>query len=220
LEVSIRFAKAGEKISLLPEGGKIEDRVVELDGTELVIADGSTDTPVGLAGVKGGRYAEINPGTKNIIIEAAHFNPTTTRKTARRLGIVTDASKRFENEPVRDLPPYAQQEVIRLIIEIAGGTLEGIVDEYLEKSEANPVKISSDRINKLLGLSLSQAEIIKLLVQIGSSVKDNGDGTLTATQPFERTDLTLEVNFAEEVGRIYGLDKITSIKPEQRPLLK
>ena len=91
----IRNARIGETVSLLAEGGKNEDRVVELIGTELLIVDGATDTPIGLAGVKGGRYAGVHAGTKNIIIEAAHFHPTITRKTARRLGIVIDASKRF-----------------------------------------------------------------------------------------------------------------------------
>ena len=82
----VRDARPDETISLLAEGGKDEDRIVELVGTELLIVDGSSDTPIGLAGVKGGRYAGVHAGTKNIIIEAAHFDPTVTRKTARRLG--------------------------------------------------------------------------------------------------------------------------------------
>ena len=92
----VRYASEGETVSLLPEGEKTEDRLVELSGSELLIVDGSSNTPISLAGVKGGRYAGVHKETKNIIIEAAHFHPTITRKTARRLGIVIDASKRFE----------------------------------------------------------------------------------------------------------------------------
>ena len=118
-QFTIRRAREGERVSLLGEGGNEEERIVDCTGSELLIVDGSSDTPIGLAGVKGGAFAGIHAGTKNIIVEAAHFDPTLTRKTARRLGIVIDASKRFENEPSRELPTYAQAEVIKLIADIA-----------------------------------------------------------------------------------------------------
>lgn len=221
----VRNAKVGEKVSLLAEGGKdkmsaegresalgYEDRIVECLGTELLIVDGSTDRPIGLAGVKGGQFAGVHSGTKNIIIEAAHFNPVTTRKTARRLGIVIDASKRFENEPSRDLPPFAQAEIISLIKDIAGGTFEGYVDEYLEKKLAPAVKVTTQKSNALLGLQLDDAEIVSLLGRIGAAVVA-ADGQCVATGPWERTDLLIEEDFIEEVGRLYGLDKIESIIP-------
>lgn len=216
----VRFAKEGETVSLLAEGGKEEDRTVELKGTELLIVDGSSNTPIGLAGVKGGRYARVHEGTKNIIIEAAHFHPTITRKTARGLGIVIDASKRFENEPSRELPPYAQRDLIKLIIDIAGGKCEGTIDEYLEKQEQASVVVSTHKVNKLLGLSLTSEEIGQIITRTGSAVVDNGEGSLMVTPPFERTDLNIEEDFAEEVGRIHGLSNITSIKPESVPLVE
>lgn len=212
-QFGVRFAKEGEVVSLIAEGGKDEDRDVELSGTELLIVDRSSNTPIGLAGVKGGRFAGVHEGTNKIIIEAAHFDPSITRKTARRLGIVIDASKRFENEPSRELPPYAQSDIVKLVLDIAGGKYEGTVDEYLEKVEVKPVAVSVKRTNSLLGLSLSGEEMVQILKQIGCVVEIAGD-TITSTGPWERTDLNIEVDFIEEIGRIYGYDHVESVVPE------
>jgi phenylalanyl-tRNA synthetase beta chain len=213
-QFDVRYAKEGETVSLLAEGGKDEDRIVELTGTELLIVDGSSNTPIGLAGVKGGRYAGVHSGTKNIIVEAAHFHPTLTRKTARRLGIVIDASKRFENEPSRELPPFGQAEIIKLITDIAGGVCEGVLDEYSEKAENTAVTVSLQKTNALLGLQLTIAEVAALIQRTGSSVEVAED-IVIAKGPFERTDLHIEEDFIEEVGRLFGLDKIASVVPEK-----
>ncbi|MFT7644606.1 MAG: phenylalanyl-tRNA synthetase beta chain [Candidatus Paceibacteria bacterium] len=217
-QFGVRFAAPGETVSLLAEGGKDEDRVVELTEAELVIVDGSSDTPVGLAGIKGGRFAELSVDTKNIILEAASFNPAVIRKTARRLGILTDASKRFENEPARDLPLYAQQEIVTLITDIAGGTFEGVVDMYPAQSEPILVTVSVDHVNALLGLSLSPQEVVNIIERTGSVVTKNDGGQLTVVPPWERTDLIIEANFIDEVGRIHGLSDIQSVAPEPEPL--
>ena len=211
---TIRDARAGESISLLAEGGKDVDRIVELTGSELLIVDGATDTPIGLAGVKGGRYAGVHGGTKNILIEAAHFDPILTRKTARRLGIVIDASKRFENEPDRELPPYAQAEIIKLISDIAGGTFEGWVDEYKETKLNPAVMVPVTQVNGLLGLALSVAEMESILRRIGANVVNVTPEAFSVIGPWERTDLNISEDFIEEIGRIHGLSKITSVVPE------
>jgi phenylalanyl-tRNA synthetase beta chain len=213
-QFDVRFAEESEKVSLLSEGGKGEDRVVELKGTDLLIVDGSSNVPVGLAGVKGGRFAEMDAGTKNIIIEAAHFHPSTIRKTARRLGILTDASRRFENEPSRELPPYAQKEIIELITKIAGGECEGMTDVYLEKYEPVTTTVRIEKVNALLGLSLTSEEIQKIIERTGSEVQSKDKKFLSVTAPWERTDLNVEVDYVEEVGRIHGLSGIDPIAPE------
>lgn len=219
-QFGVRFAKEGETVSLLAEGGKDEDRVVELNGSELLIVEGSSDTPVGLAGIKGGRFAGLHAGTKNIILEAAHFEPATIRKTARRFGILTDASKRFENEPSRELPAYAQQEIIALILDIAGGVFEGVVDEYLVKQKSVPITVSVQSVNKLLGLSLGVFEVKNIIERTGSVVTESGEGVFTVVPPWQRTDLTIEANFIDEVGRIYGLSEIISVIPDTVPLVE
>lgn len=213
---SIRSARVGETVSLLPEGGKTEDRVVELQGTELLIVDKSSDTPIGLAGVKGGRYAGVHEGTTSIIIESAHFHPILTRKTARRLGIVIDASKRFENEPSRELPLYAQHEIITLIIDIAGGTFEGIIDEYPNRLVVPQVIVPVVQVNALLGLTLSIADMQALLLRVGVTIieaPESESGSFLVSGPWERTDLTIAEDFIEEIGRIHGLQNIVSIVP-------
>jgi phenylalanyl-tRNA synthetase beta chain len=217
-QLGVRFAKSGETISLLAEGGKEEDRTVELTGSELVIVDGVNDTPVGLAGIKGGRFAELTKDTKTILLEAAHFDPVVIRKTARRLGILTDASKRFENQPSVELPGYAQGMIAALITEIAGGELLGIVDERVPAEEALAIPVSVARINSLLGLSLVGDEVRAIIERVGAIVTETAPGEFSVVPPWERTDLTIEANIVEEVGRIYGLSAITSVVPEAVPL--
>ncbi len=214
----IRNARPGETVSLLAEGGREEERVVELTGTELLIVDGSTDTPIGLAGVKGGQYAGVHAGTKNIIIEAAHFNPTTTRKTARRLGIVIDASKRFENEPSRNLIPYAQAEVVKLITDIAGGAFEGMVDVLLEEKTNPEVVVPVALTNVLLGLTLTADQMEDILRRIGAQIITATGEVFTVIGPWERHDLTIAEDFIEEIGRIHGLHHIESVAPQKAAL--
>jgi phenylalanyl-tRNA synthetase beta chain len=217
-QFGVRLSKAGETVSLLAEGGKEEDRVVELTGTELLIVDGSSDTPVGLAGIKGGRFAELTADTKNIILEAASFDRATIRKTARRLGILTDASKRFENEPSRELPPYAQQMIIELVTEIAGGSFEGMVDMYLEKQIVSEVVVSVAKVNRLLGLSLEAATVRRLIERTGAQVTEKANGEFICVAPWERNDLTIEADYIAEVGRLHGFSDVVSVVPEAVPL--
>ncbi|MEK7639467.1 MAG: phenylalanine--tRNA ligase subunit beta [Patescibacteria group bacterium] len=214
----VRDARPGDTVSLLAEAGKTEDRIIELFSSELLIVDGSSDIPIGLAGVKGGRYAGVHQGTKNIIIEAAHFHPTLTRQTARRLGIVIDASKRFENEPSRELPLYAQSEIIKLITDIAGGTFEGMIDEYKERKDNPSVVVTTARTNALLGLSLSLSDIKNIILRVGAQIVREDEISVTAVGPFERTDLLIEEDFIEEVGRLYGLENIASVVPPALPI--
>mgnify|MGYP000946931572 FL=1 len=124
-----------------------------------------------------------------------------------------DASKRFENECSRELPPYAQQEVVALIAEIAGGTYEGTVDAYFEKKESPEVVVRPEKVNALLGLSLSVVEMESLLKRTGTVVRKDG-AVLLCTGPWERTDLNIEEDFTEEIGRVYGLDKVESVVPD------
>lgn len=215
----VRRAKAGEVVKLLAEGGKDEERKLELSGGELLIVDRSSMTSVGLAGVKGGQFAGVDKNTKNIIVEAAHFDPILTRKTARGHGIVIDASKRFENEPSRELPSYAQKEVTDLIVEIAGGEFAGWLDVYPEKADTPEVKVVPTRVNGLLGLSLSAGEMKEILERVGVSVTESG-GSLVCVGPWERTDLNIEEDFIEEIGRVYGYRHVESVVPEKVPLLE
>ena len=228
-QFGVRYGVEGEVVVILPEGGSEDSRQVECNGTELLIVDESSNTPIGLAGVKGGNYAGVHASTTNLIIEAAHFHPTITRTTARRIGIVIDASKRFENECSRALPPYGQFEIIELIKQIAGGEYEGTLDVYPEKYKETAVAVRLEKVNALLGLELTLTETKNIIQRTGSVVSnkvsaESGAGTLeyedqsvlVCTGPFERTDLLIEEDFIEEVGRLYGLSNIQSVVPDTK----
>ncbi len=214
---AVRRAAVDEAVSLIAEGGKDEDRSVTLKGGELLIVDESSNTPIGLAGVKGGTFAGVHSGTTRVIIEAAHFDPVLTRKTARGLGIVIDASKRFENEPSHALPPFAQAEIAQLIAAIAGGTTVGFVDSHDSTQTMSEVLVRPERVNRLLGLTLSASEMTEILLRAGITVTEVDEG-LRCTGPFERTDLHIEEDFIEEIGRLHGYDHVTSVQPTAVPL--
>lgn len=215
----VRTAVSGEAVSLLPESGKTEDRIVTLAGGELLIVDGSTNKPIGLAGVKGGRFAGVDVDTTDVIIEAAHFHPGRTRTTARGLGIVIEASKRFENEPSRALPPLAQEDIVTLIIKIAGGDCIGMIDYYPNEKHPLPVIVHPDHVCALLGVTLDIKEMMTILRRVGVTVELASNGSLICTGPIERTDLNIPEDFIEEIGRVYGYHHIVSVVPETVPLI-
>ncbi len=218
-QFQVRFAKEGEKISLIAEAGKEGDRIVSLQGSELLIVDKSANLPIGLAGIKGGAFAGVDSATTKIIIEAAHFDPIITRKTARRLGIVIDGSKRFENNPSQELIPHALREVVALISQIAGGECEGSIDVIKEQQKKVTVEVHPDRVNALLGLSLPPREIKEIIERVGAQVEEK-DGVFIVTSPWERNDLSIEEDYIEEVGRLHGYQHVVSVTPVAVPLLK
>jgi phenylalanyl-tRNA synthetase beta chain len=209
----VRKSTERETVSLLAEGGKDEDRIVTLRGGELLIVDGATGTAVGLAGVKGGRYAGVDANTTDIIVEAAHFEPGLTRRTARGLGIVIDASKRFENEPSQTLPPLAQQYLVRLITSLAGGECVGMVDVHESIKIPQAVVVNPRTVCALLGVEISKSEMIAILQRDGVTVVEEGEH-LVCTGPHTRTDLNIEADFIEEIGRIYGYHHVVSVVPK------
>lgn len=199
-KILVRSARKDEKITTL--GGDKHT----LDESNLLITDGVN--PIGIAGVKGGEKAETDQITKNILIEAAYFDYVSIRKTAQKLKLLTDASIRFQNQPSRELVGYAMRDVITLILEIAGGELEGVVDEYLIKKEINPVSVSVEDINSLLGTLISDKEVGDIFDRLGFEYT----GNFVVTPPFERTDINIKEDLIEEVGRIYGYEHIESFQ--------
>ncbi|MEZ4104254.1 MAG: phenylalanine--tRNA ligase subunit beta [Candidatus Paceibacterota bacterium] len=213
----VRKAKANEIITLLPEKAGGEDREIELKGTELLVVNKENNKAVALAGIKGGTYAGLHKGTTNIILEAANFNSTLTRRTARNLNILTDASKRFENEVSNTLPPYTMRAIVKLIKEIAGGEFMGMADKYLAPQVLPEVLVRPTRVNQVLGLSLEESFMENVLVRLGAKIDKKEKGWLV-TAPKDRVDLVIEENYIDEIGRIYGLANIISIAPEKLPL--
>jgi len=163
-KIGVRLASDGEKLTAL------DGKEYTLSSENLIIVDGNTDKALGIAGVKGGKATEITNKTKNIILEAANFDPISVRKTAKKLGLRTDASVRFENEITPELTTEALAEVAELIMDIAKGEktqVEGFFDWYPRKGNLYKVGVSLSEIRAILGIDISQREVEDILNRRG-----------------------------------------------------
>jgi phenylalanyl-tRNA synthetase beta chain len=207
----VRMAREGEEVTTLSNDTYTLTPKVQL------ITDAMGDIPVGIAGVKGGKYAEIHSGTTNIILEAANFDSVITRRASQSLKLQTDASKRFENDLPAELTAYGLRECVRIILEIAGGTLLGYVDEYLVR-KANPtVHVAETKVNMLLGVTIPKEEVESILTHLSFTYEASGDGW-DVVAPWERTDVTIPEDVIADIGRVYGYDHVASVVPETVPL--
>ncbi|MHB1455706.1 MAG: phenylalanine--tRNA ligase subunit beta [Armatimonadota bacterium] len=203
-QIIVRQAEQGEKITTI-DG---EER--ELNPNMMVIAD--TKRAVALAGIMGGYDSEVSSRTKNVLIESAHFNRLSIRKTARALQMGTEASFRYERNVDPALTVIALDRVTQLITQTSGGSVaKGIIDEYPVKHEPVCLEIRPDRSNMMLGFNLSADQIAHYLSKLGMGV-DCSCG-IKVTVPTFRPDIQHEEDLIEEVGRIYGYECIPSTLP-------
>jgi phenylalanyl-tRNA synthetase beta chain len=232
--IVVRLAKKGEKIELLPErvfvvgengteGQWVEkERNLELNETDLIIAD--DEGPIAIAGVKGGKRAEISPTTKNIILESANFSPVSIRRTATRLGIRNDASKRFENEIIPELAKEAMDQVTALILELSGDKpsqikVGQITDVFSTPTKPWTVSVSSEFISEKIGEDISDNEVISILDEIGCANGLDGSqisrakGEFFIVPPLDRLDLKIPEDLVDEVLRVRGYDTLPNVLP-------
>lgn len=190
-----------------------------LDGEErrlsedmLLIKDG--EKGVALAGVMGGLNSEIQEDTTTILIESANFDADTVRKTSKDLKLRTEASSRYEKGVDPNLCQQAADRVCKLIEMLGAGTVEpGIVDNYPEPKEPWTVDVRKDRMNALLGIELSADEMKAIFESL--EMKVAGDDTvMKVTPPTVRLDMVAEVDFSEEIARMYGYDKLPVTLPK------
>ncbi len=207
----VRMATEGEEVTTLTGDTYTLTPIVQL------ITDAESGAPAGIAGIKGGKLAEIDASTTSIILEAANFAPQITRKAAQFLKLQTDASKRFENNLSPELVPYALTEVVRLITEIAGGTLEGYTDVYPTPLKNAPVTVSLSQVNALLGMSLTEGLVEDILTRLGFVFTKEGN-VWTVTAPWGRTDVTIPADVIADIGRVYGYEHVASVLPTPVPL--
>lgn len=200
--IGVRGAKEGEKITTL------SGEEFSLPAGALLITDAHTDGLVGIAGVKGGKTAEVTSATTDLILESANFDGTAIRRATQKMKLFSDASARFQNRPSPELVAYGMRDVLALIADIAGGVVKGVVDAYPAKTASLPaVSASLEKINGVLGSSFSKEEVQDVFRRLGLQVEVEGD-TFTVTPPFERTDLAIPEDLIEEVARILGYDRI------------
>lgn len=178
----------------------------KLKSTMTMIADANKS--VAIAGVMGGEQSEVTDETQTILLESAHFNANTTRLTSKALSLRTEASSRFEKGVDPNVAGLAANRACQLIVQLgAGEVLQGSVDVYPEEVRPHKVTIRPEKINNLLGISLDNGEMIDIFKRLELEAKDLKD-TIEITVPTYRMDLLMEADFAEEVARIYGYDKI------------
>lgn len=191
--------KATDKEQFTTLDGKLHT----LSEEDLLICDGSK--PVALAGVMGGQNSEVNNTTKNILLESAYFNPTTIRRTSKRLGIVTEASKRFERGCDPNLAPIALDLAAMLMHELAGGKIvKGVIDKKEASFPAKKIQCRAERINKILGTKLAISEMENIFQRLGFEFRWDGQEAFTVVVPTYRGDINAEIDLIEEVARIYG----------------
>jgi phenylalanyl-tRNA synthetase beta chain len=203
--IIVRRAEDGEFLKTLDGVGRT------LSSDDLVIAD--AEKPVALAGVMGGFDSMITEKTKNVLIESAWFDPANVRRTAKRLGMHTDASHRFERGADWGITPLACDRVAELILESAGGELAGArIDAVARSLKRPPITLKRAEVKRILGIELSDQEIDRILGNLGFAVaKTNGD--FTVTFPTWRLDVEREIDMLEELARIYGYNRFPNTLP-------
>ena len=204
--LGVRHARAGETLTLL------NGDAAELDAQFLVITD--ADRVVGLAGIMGGDATKVSDGTRNVVLEAAHFAPAAIIGRSRKLGLHTDAGHRFERGVDPELPPIAIEYASRLILEIAGGTPGPLVDVARSSDMPQPqvVRLRRARLARVLGTQVDDAEVTRMLGALGFAVEYT-DAGWTVTVPPRRFDIAIEEDLVEEIARIHGYDAIPATLP-------
>ncbi|MGR8979745.1 MAG: phenylalanine--tRNA ligase subunit beta [Gammaproteobacteria bacterium] len=199
--ITVRWAESGETLPLL------NYQTINLDSETLVIADDAK--ALALAGVMGGSETAVNDETANIFLECAFFAPQSLAGKARRYGLHTDSSHRFERGVDPDLQARAIERATRLIVEIAGGS-PGLITEALSESELpprQPVLLRRQRIEKALGIRIADKDIVEMFERLGMAIAEHADGW-QITPPGFRFDIAIEADLIEEIARIYGYNKI------------
>ena len=206
--ICVRQANAGEQIELL-NGDE-----VTLDDDSLVIADESG--PVALAGIMGGLATAVDDDTTDLFLECAHFDPVAIAGRARRYGLHTDSSHRFERGVDPNLPQLALDRLTELIIDMAGGEPGpvSVMEDPQLVNQKKSIQLRQGRIARVLGMGLSDKEVVEILSGLGM-VLEALDGGWKVTPPSARFDINLEEDLIEELARIKGYDLV----PTRMPLL-
>ncbi len=202
--IIVRKAEKGEKFPAL------DDNEYELNENDLVIAD--SKKPIALAGVIGGNNSHITEDTTNIVIEAANFLYSSIRKTSLYHKIFTDSSYRFERNLSDVTPEIVSKRAAQLVLELAGGELyEGVLDSYPEKFKPVITSLRPSRVEKVLGLRISEDKIISYLTSLGLKLIKKSNDKLDFEIPHYRKDLPREIDLIEEIIRLHGYDNLPKV---------
>ncbi|RMH37970.1 MAG: phenylalanine--tRNA ligase subunit beta [Gammaproteobacteria bacterium] len=206
--IQVRWAASGEKLVLL------DGREIELAEDCLLIAD--ERKPLALAGIMGGEHSGVSDQTSDVFLESAWFHPLAITGRARRFGLHTDASHRYERGVDPELQRTAMERATQLLVEIAGGQpgpiVEAVVESCLPKRE--PILLRHGQIGRSLGIAPDQAQVENILERLGMNINRVDQSSWRVTPPSYRFDIAIEADLVEEIARLYGYNNI----PEQPPL--
>ncbi len=203
--IIVRASKKGEKLKTL-------DGVLRtMEGGEILISD--PRKPIGLAGIMGGEETEVKSSTKRVLFESAFFSPVSIRKTSKKLGIQTEASIRFGRGADIENTILALMAIAYFIKELGCGTLPNfILDVYPEKLVLSEIIFSIEKLNYFFGFKFEEDWVKKTLNSLGFKIKDKGKDWIISP-PSYRGDVKEDVDIYEEVGRVYGYDKLPQKLP-------
>jgi phenylalanyl-tRNA synthetase beta chain len=200
--IVVRFARAGEKLTLLNE------QVLDLEPDLLLVAD--AQKPLGLAGIMGGEHSGISDTTTTVLLEGAFWNPAVIQGKSRRLGFASDAGYRFERGVDFAGCARAVERATRLILDCCGGRAGPLCDVRGALPQCEPIRVRPARVARLLGVKVPVGTIAAIFGRLGFSFKRVGEDFLV-TPPSYRFDLAIEEDFVEEIARLYGFDAIPAV---------
>lgn len=204
--IVVRNAQPGETLKTLDQ---TERRLSE---DMLVIADSTR--ALAIAGVMGGADSEVSAATTRLLIEVANFERSSIRETSKALGLRSEASARYEKGVSPELVLDALNRVCHLIEKLEAGTvISGVIDKYPRPQEIPEIVVRPARINALIGIELATDDMVRILQSLGCAVTMRGE-RMIVRPPYYRLDLQAEVDFSEEIARIYGYDKIEDSEPQ------
>ncbi len=208
-EKQITVRRAGSDVEFTTLDGQTRQLVAD----DLLITSGAH--PVALAGIMGGENSEVTGETTRILLESAWFAPTTVRRTARRLGLRSEASFRFERSVDLEGVGPAADRAASLIARLSGGRVQrGRVDAYPGAAATAPISVRLKRVDDLLGMSIPRAELSSRLKALGMDVSPATRGTISVVPPTYRSDLTREIDIIEEIVRTIGYEHVPTTVPE------
>ncbi len=199
--IIVRTATNGEQFTTL------DSKVRTLDNEILMICD--AHKPIAIAGVMGGENSEITTKTTSVLIESAYFQPSSIRRTSKKLGINSDASYRFERGVDIDALLIVLDKAATLIAELTGGTIEqGRTDVYPNPTINKSISVRYDRARKIIGIPIENNEMVSLLKRLQFNIIEQNSDMLTVEAPSYRVDIAEEIDLIEEIARLYNYDNI------------
>ena len=204
-KIIVRSTKADEKFTTL------DSKERKLPVNTLMICDAVK--PVAIAGIMGGENSEISLDTKNILIESAHFNPSSIRRSSKLLGLNTEASYRFERWVDPNGTIYAAERTAQLIAELGDGKIvNGLIDNYPNVIEEKEVPVRFARVKKILGYEIPKEKILNILTKLGLKIIFESNTEVRLKVPTSRSDIEREIDLIEEIARINGYDNIPTVE--------